>query len=301
MRLFSVTDATSNKENVPPIVGQEVVINTQDGGRKDDSNLTPTSEQDDPEHDGLVDILNLLGEDPTASKENAVKLHPEVVNRWKEIMKFSLPEQAKKVLLKKFPRTGELYTQPPKINVEIIPAMTEISKKRDQHFTDTQECVGTAITSLAAAVSLLLEDSEEGVDQIKLIEYLSDTGKLLIDVFRQHSKARASFITPIMKKSVKPLVDSLSPGEWLFGDKLADQIKEVKTVESACNSLKAVHKVTKKPLQRSQENWRGPSAQYRQTGGYYKKPFLRFKSRTQYRSNQTSREKSKPSKESSKK
>lgn len=87
--------------------------------------------------------------------------------------------------------------------------------------------------------------------KVKLIECLSD--------------ARKSFITPVMKKSVKPLVDSLSSGQCLYGDKLAYQIKEAKTIDNACQSIKAADKNTRKPLRRSQGNCKSSFAQLRQT------------------------------------
>lgn len=64
-------------------------------------------------------------------------------------------------------------------------ALTELFKKRDEHFVKSQQCVGSAIIALVRAVSLILHDFEEGVDQMKLIKYLCDSGKLLSDVFQQ--------------------------------------------------------------------------------------------------------------------
>lgn len=133
-----------------------------------------------------------------------------------------LSEETRKTLFKKYPRKVELYADPPKVNLEIAVALTEISKKRDQHFVETQQCFGSAIIALGGAVSLLLQDSEEGVDQMKLIEYLCESGKLLSDVFHQQSTIRKSFITPVMRKSVKPLIDLIKSDEWLYGQKFAE-------------------------------------------------------------------------------
>lgn len=76
--------------------------------------------------------------------------------------------------------------------------------------------MGTAIISLGLAVSLLLNGSdEESVDQMKLIEYLCDIGKLLSDILQQQSNARKSFIAPMMEKGIKLLMESLLPNECL--------------------------------------------------------------------------------------
>lgn len=248
------------------------------------------------------EILNLLGDDPNATQGGTIKLHPEIKNRWETWMKEGLSEDNRKSLTKKYPRKGDLYAEPPKVNLEISAAMTDIAKKRDDHFARTQECVGTAIISLGAAVSLLIDDSGNEVDQMKLIELLCDTGKLLADVFHQQSVGRKSFITPMLKKSVKPVVESTHADEWLYGQKLADQIKEVKTIESACQDLKAPDKKLTHKTQ-NQGNWRGPSAQYRQTGGYQRKQFVRFKQRAPFRPthNQSSRDRNRSTKETARK
>lgn len=251
-----------------------------------------------------TDVLNILGEDPNAKPDNFLELHAEIKNRWKTWMKEGLSDEVKKNLLKKYPRKGELCTEPPKINLEIMGALAEITKKRDQHFVEIQEYVGTAIIAVGSAMSLLLKASEEEVDELKLLECLSDTGKLLAETFHQHSAARKAYITPVMKKSMKTLVDSIHSEEWLYGDKLAEQIKEAKTIENACQNLKGTEKTPKRqfPRPQTQGNWKGPSAQYRQTGTFNQRRFLRFKPRTQSRTNQTaSREKSRAFREPPKK
>lgn len=209
-------------------------------------------------------------------------------------MKEGLSDDVRKSLLKKYPRKGDFYAEPPKINLEITPALSEITKKRDEHFVETQECVGSAIMSVGAALSLLLDTSDKEVDELKLMEYLSDAGKLLAETFHQHSVARKSYITPVMKKGVKTLVDSIPPDQWLYGDKLAEQLKEAKAIENACQNLKVPEKATKKPLQRSQAyqgNLRGPPAYHGQTGTNYQRKFSRFKARSSRTSQIPSREK----------
>jgi len=53
---------------------------------------------------------------------------------------------------------------------------------------------------------------------------------------------RKSFITPLLNKSVKPVVDATKPNEWLYGNKFSVHIKEAKAVERACSNIKAPEK-----------------------------------------------------------
>lgn len=119
------------------------------------------------------EMLEILG-DPSETKEIAVKFNPELKRRWEKWMQEGFPEENKKVILQKYPRKQDLYTEASKINLEIAPIMSEIAIKRDQHFLESQNCVGSAISALAAAMSMILEDPEDGIDQEVLTKYLFD-------------------------------------------------------------------------------------------------------------------------------
>ncbi|CAD6233251.1 GSCOCG00012273001-RA-CDS, partial [Cotesia congregata] len=239
-----------------------------------------------------VEILEILGKDPSKKPDDPFKFHAEIKGRWGAWMKEGLAEEVNKSVLSKYLRKGDLYAEPPKINLEIAPALSEITKKRDDHFSETQRCVGSAVIALGAAMSLLLDASDNEVDELKLMEYFSDTGKLLTEIFHQHSIARKSYITPVMKKGVKNLVDFIPLDEWLYGNKLAEQIKEVKTIESACQNLKSADKSVKKPSQRLQfqGNSRSPPANYRQMGTSNQRKTLRFKPKYQRPSQKSGQE-----------
>ena len=61
-----------------------------------------------------------------------------------------------------------------------------------QHFIKTQNCVGSAISALAAAISMLLDVPEKSIE--KFIKYLYDVGQLLMDVYHQQQLTRKAFI-----------------------------------------------------------------------------------------------------------
>lgn len=76
-------------------------------------------------------------------------------------------EKNKKEIVEFYKRKGDFYSEAPKLNLEIVPLLSEIAKKRDEHFAEIQNCVGTALSALGAAVSLLLDQPEEGIDEEK--------------------------------------------------------------------------------------------------------------------------------------
>ncbi|CAL1685097.1 unnamed protein product [Lasius platythorax] len=173
-QLIQPTDKIENKENL----ANEAIIVPEE---KDLSQNNKDILQDKVNNGPTIpeEVLQILGEDPNSTKEIAVKFHPELKRRWEKWMQEGFPEENKKVTLQKYPRKQELYTEAPKVNLEITPIMSEIAVKRDQHFLETQNCVGSAISALAAAISLILEDPEDGIDQESFTEFLCDAGKLL--------------------------------------------------------------------------------------------------------------------------
>lgn len=218
--------------------------------------------------------------DPSDCKFKKVVYHPELKNTWLKWKFEGLPEKNRKEILESYNRKDDFYIEAPKLNLEIVPLLTDIAKKRDQHFVDTQNCVGTAIAALGAAVSMLIDPPEDGLDEDAFTDYISHAGQILTDVFHQQSVARKSFITPHLSKNVKPVVEAMISNEWLYGDNLKDKVKDVKEIEKACADIKVktVHKTPAKA--RFQGNSKYPPANYRQVGPHQQQKHLRFKTKT---------------------
>ncbi|XP_063532810.1 uncharacterized protein LOC134743348 [Cydia strobilella] len=307
----------ANKENIPEISNKDSELSTNNSNFQ----LSPSSDVDiiTPEdniqesieapQDWNQEFLEMMGEELPSS--NAITNIDETIQKqWTHWITKGLTEETRKGLLKKYSREGPLRTEAPKINMEIVSHLTEIAKKRDQHFADTQNCVGTGLISLGTAISMLMENPEEGVDHMQLMKYLWDTGKIMTDVFHQHSVARKSFITPNLDKDIKSTLEATDSDEWLYGIKLNEQVKDAKNIKKASASLKAPEKPpAKKPYlqpyhsyQPYQVNWRGPPARPRQVGYYPRRQFtnVRYKPKpfqtksSQYPGRSTSQKQSRP-------
>lgn len=238
------------------------------------------------------ELVALLGEDPNAPK-STLRLHPEVKSRWENWKKNGIPEKTKKEILDKYPRKGEMFLEAPKVNLAV--PMTPIATKRDEHFIETQNCVGSAIGALGAAISMMLDAAPgEEIDQEIFSEYLSHTGQLLTDIFHQLSIARKSFITPLMDKVYKSTLDKAVADEWLYGEKFSDQVKDAKVLEKTSASIKASDKNKMNSL-KIPGNSRTPPAKYKQVGTY-QKPSFKFSNRKKFSSShQSSRSSSRTS------
>ncbi|CAD6224846.1 GSCOCG00005582001-RA-CDS [Cotesia congregata] len=165
--------------------------------------------------------------------------------------------------------------------------MTEAATKRDKHFVELQNAIGSAIAVQAAAISMMLESSpREDIDQESFCELLSHAGQLLTDTFYQLSVTRKSFITPLMDKVYKSSLDEAKADEWLYGKKFTEQVKEVKLLEKTSSGLKPAVKKANPP--KSSGNGKYPPAKPKQVGTtQWKKPTFRFTRKTNYSQNQS--------------
>lgn len=224
-----------------------------------------------------------MGDDPNTQK-STLQVHPKVKSRWESWKNNGLPEKTKEDILEKYPRNGEMRLEAPKVNLAV--PMTPMATERDQHFIDTQNCVGSAIAALGSAISMMLNAGPgEEIDQEEFAEYLSHTGQLLTDIFHQLSMTRKSFITPLMDKIYKSTLDEATPDEWLYGEKFSDQVKDAKVLEKTSASIKASDKYPGKTTsQKNSGNSKAPPANYRQVGPFHK-PSIRFSTKKRSYSN----------------
>ncbi|XP_077264028.1 uncharacterized protein LOC143898431 [Temnothorax americanus] len=270
-------DDEENKKNNPD---PEKIPDT---GNKDEELPKDTPDQKTAKDS----VLKVLGMDPNDCKFKEVKYHSELSNTWLKWKNEGLPEKNKKEILESYNRKGDFYTEAPKLNLEIVPLLSDIAKKRDQHFVDTQNCVGTAIAALGAAVSMLIDPPEEGLDEDVFTDYISHSGQILTDVFYQQSIARKSFITPQLNKGIKPIVDTMISKEWLYGDDLKEKVKDVKEIEKTCANIKDKAPQRHNIKFREQGNSKYPPAAYRRVGQQQRHRQMKFKPRS-YKTPQSS-------------
>ena len=201
---------------------QQVVENTPDNNNG--KNLEPKK-------------LDILGQDPSTLNQREVKLHPDLIPRWKHWLSSGLTDQVREELLKKYPRKGDCLLEPPQLNPEVKIPMNDVSRKRDDHFQDIQRLAGSALSAIGPAISNLVGEAE--LNPLHQLELLSDTGKLIIDLHHSVSKARRAFITPGYSKSVKEILDLASDNQaFLFGEKLSEKVSEVKSLEKTSKDMK---------------------------------------------------------------
>lgn len=167
--------------------------NKEIGGGQPDQNQEVLDEE----------ALQVLGEDPSENKLNELSLHPSIASRWKSFIASGQPTEVTEELLKKYPRTGNCNLEAPKLNGEIEASINDAALIRDKKFVHEQNLVGSALAALGTGISMIVRDEKVPIVRAKLLECLSDAGKLLADLHHSESKARKAFILPGVSKQIK--------------------------------------------------------------------------------------------------
>lgn len=218
----------------------------------------------------------------SSSKKQETKFHQTLVDCWKRILLDGLIKEERIELLNKYPRTGNCRLEAPVINEEINSIINEKTRKRDKYLAFDQNICGSSLSALGSAVTMVLNEEEEGIDKLKLLEVLNDAGWLLSELFHLLSLARRSFLFASMDKKMKSLLEKEKAEEWLFGAELSQKIKSARAAEKVGSTLKFQPVQKKFPSRPFSGNWKGPSAgRYQSQAGtslrWNQRPSTRFR------------------------
>ncbi|XP_011881312.1 PREDICTED: uncharacterized protein LOC105569443 [Vollenhovia emeryi] len=239
--------------------------------------------ENNPPDESLLteEILKFLGDNPKVSKAIEPKLHKDISDRLEGWIIDGLPKEDQEKLIKKYSRPE--FLEAPKLNPEVEPVMQEAAIKRDKHFLEGQNIIGSAITSAGSALSLILAAEEEDLDELVVIERLSDTIRLLADLFNKQTTCRRAFILPGLKPKLKAAFEKTKSEGLLFGKELSEKIKQVGVMEKMAKTLK--EQPPKKQNNFFPKNWKGhPGRTWNNTQSYRQNQWKRrfFKKKTQY-------------------
>lgn len=199
-----------------------------------DSNPAP-EDVTPPELD--VEILQILGVDPTKTKLFGKHVQNDVAVRFEHIATTGLTKDDRKELTDKYllPENCKLVGAPA-LNPEIKAALSEMVVKRDKVIETKQSILASAISSLGQAITLLLSSNEKNTDLLRL---LMDTGRTLSDCQHNDTVTRRNFILYAVKKDMKESLQNAKVDNFLFGEQLSDTLKAAKAISKSGADLKA--------------------------------------------------------------
>ncbi|XP_011858753.1 PREDICTED: uncharacterized protein LOC105556281 [Vollenhovia emeryi] len=212
--------------------GQEIVELEEGEERQQDENKAPNSVENEEAID--ENILEMLGEDPQKSKALDITLHESIKLQWNYWIAHGLDKKVKDELTEKYARSTEFDA--PKLNAEISAILTEQAIKRDRYMLENQKLAGSALTAIGSTLTMIM--AEQDVDKLTFVQRLNEAAKLIIQIHHNQSVSRKAFIYPGVKKQFQSMLKETKPANFLFGNNLAEKIKDSKNIEKLSQNVK---------------------------------------------------------------
>ncbi|KAL4703085.1 hypothetical protein ACJJTC_018122 [Scirpophaga incertulas] len=132
--------------------------------------LPGPSHTDAPEVQLDSDVLDILGEDPTAPKVLSKEILPALAVRLEHIATSGLASELRKELQSKYvvPSNCPLIGAP-SLNPEVKAAITDSVLKRDQSIEGKQKQLAVAISCVTEAITLLMSNDKKDPAQLQLL------------------------------------------------------------------------------------------------------------------------------------
>lgn len=253
----AVTSTPSTSDKTVPVT---------DTPKSSEKILTAESkvEEEDPLSE---DLLKAIGKRLYEDRELAPALHSEFAVRWEEVITKGLPEEERLKLIKKYalPKNCS-FANPPKLNKELKSFLDNTVKDRDTRIVLKQETITTGLAAISKAISMVFKDGKDV--NSSLIECLCDAQKLFANNQREESITRRKIILVNINPVAKDALAETTCGEFLFGDKLEENVKTIRSIESIAKDLRK---------NKNSKNWERPSRPHRNQrtsgGPKFRKPF----------------------------
>lgn len=144
-------------------------------------------------------------------------------------------------LIKKYPLPENcIFSDPPKINPEIKNVVPQAALTRDARIQLKQQKIAASLAATSKAMMSLIKD-DRYLQDLPVIECLSDAIKLMADVQRDESSIRRSLIiaNTSINSALKDTLTNTTCDNLLFGEKLDETIKSAKALENTAKELRA--------------------------------------------------------------
>ncbi|XP_063989917.1 uncharacterized protein LOC135169114 [Diachasmimorpha longicaudata] len=262
----------SDSENKSPNI-QKKTTNPSDTAQDEivldsEENSTSTAEETQ-EVEPDEDWLKFLGEDPTSSQAEELKINPDLLKRWVFFCQEGMKKEDLESLLGNYAGVKEL--EAPKLNPQIAATMKDIAISRDKHMMEIQTLAAAVLSILGSAITDIYDGSGD-FDVEKLLTRIRDAGKITTVIFNKQSVTRKAFIEPGLSKETKAVLKETKSEEFLYGKELSEKIKEAKALSKMSDTLKIPQPKARTSTPVQQLNSRLPFAK-RPTGQTGSTPF----------------------------
>ncbi|KAJ8676625.1 hypothetical protein QAD02_012412 [Eretmocerus hayati] len=170
-----------------------------------------------------------------------------------DILKAGLPDEERSKLPKTYATPKNcLFIDPPKLNPTIKDSIDKDSPvlRRDKRIVERQERIAAAI----GATSIILNETLKKLPkEVKLIDTINQTGRILADLQHEENNIRKNLLVSNLNNNLRETLNDGVPDQSLFGKDLDERVKAREAIERASKKLKPVAKAA------NSKNAKGPS------------------------------------------
>lgn len=183
-------------------------------------------------------------------------IRQELADRWTEILRMGLGDDAIRAFIKKYPTPKNFpRAVAPKLNREVATSLSYLSLKRDRIIAARQNVTGKIMSCLGQA----LTDVFNGNTSTKsLVAQISDAAKMAAAIYHQDSLTRQFFALAGATKTVRDAFKDAKPDEYLFGKDFMATLRAALKVQRTRTQNKTLSTVGKQ-----QGTWINPMLQQR--------------------------------------
>lgn len=214
-----------------------------------------------------------MGINPSDQPTSEINLRKDIVDRIKVWTKKGLTDKEEKQrLLAGIPRKGQINLEAPALNQEIAVDLQPRALAKDEHFREYQNIAGAALSSSSLVLGMILNDAQEPLDRQVVLTNLSNSVKLLSELFFDLTEARKSFIIGRYEDKIQKVLKAAEPSDFLFGDNLKTTIENAKSLEKVAKELTLKPRL---PFRQSNAplNWKSSTTRREAAGQSSYKPY----------------------------
>ncbi|GAB0095527.1 hypothetical protein DMENIID0001_109210 [Sergentomyia squamirostris] len=220
------------------IQGQQVAENVQNP----DPNMTDTVPVEKVLSGSPDENEKIFGEKLYQEESWSADINAELAVRLEEIVMKGIPDDFLKDLIKKYPLPKNCQRfAAPRLNEVIKAVMPESLTVRDDKIIKRQSKIAAALSGMSQVIMRLVTEKSTS-DWKNLKDNLLDAAKILADLHHDESNIRRNLVLANVEKNMVETLNSTTIGEYLFGDRLEDNVKSAKALESTGKELKRTMK-----------------------------------------------------------
>lgn len=217
------------------------------------------------------EVMDILGVDPTLEVKVGPEVNSDVSVRLQHYAITGLSKEDKKELTDRYliPRNCKLIDAPA-VNAEVKRPLSEVILKRDKAIEHKQKFLGSAISGLGEAITMLISSKDK---DSKLLRILMDIARILCDCQHADTITRRNYILNSLKKELRDQLQNTKVDAFLFGQDFSEALKAARNINKLGDELKETPPKPVPSFNRKNNpgpsknlNWKSPYPKSRQSG-----------------------------------